>query len=56
MIREAYKMQNVDNKISKKGLIRLYKSLLANKKIEYGGCAHRRLMKIMDGFNWWNKI
>tara|TARA_R100000808_G_C2142809_1_gene150570 strand:- start:1730 stop:1879 length:150 start_codon:yes stop_codon:yes gene_type:complete len=47
MLREAYKVQNINNKISKKGLIRMYKNLLAEKKIEYGGCAHRRLIKMM---------
>lgn len=56
MLREAYKVQNINNKISKKGLIRMYKNLLAEKKIEYGGCAHRRLIKFMNESNWWDKI
>ena len=56
MTREAYKVQNVNNKISKGGLIRLYRRLLAEKRIQYGGCAHRRLMQITNNKNWWNKL
>ena len=48
MIREAYKVQNVNKHISKIGLIRLYKRLLADKRIKEGGCAHRRLIKMMN--------
>lgn len=56
MLREAYKIQIVNNNISNVGLIRMYKSLLADKRIEKGGCAHRRLMQLINDSNWWNKI
>lgn len=55
-MREAYKIQNVNHHISKVGLIRMYKNLLAEKKIKVDGCAHRRLIKLMNEENWWNKI
>jgi len=48
MITESYKVHNFNKNISKIGLIRLYKRLLADKRIKEGGCAHRRLIKMMN--------
>ena len=55
-MREAYKIQNVNQYISKVGLIRMYKNLLANDKIRKNGPAHRRLMKFMNEEDWWDKV
>ena len=55
-MREAYKIQNTNEHISKVGLIRMYKSLVADKKIKNNGSAHRRLKQLMNQENWWNKI
>ena len=55
-MREAYKIQNVNQYISKIGLIRVYKDLLAKKKIKPNGPAHRRLIKMMNEENWWDKL
>tara|TARA_R100000781_G_scaffold57421_1_gene37086 strand:+ start:2792 stop:2959 length:168 start_codon:yes stop_codon:yes gene_type:complete len=55
-MREAYKMQNINQHISKVGLIRMYKSLLSKKKISTDGPAHRRLKRLMNEENWWDKI
>jgi len=56
IVREAYKVQNVNHHISKVGLIRMYKNLLSKKKISADGPAHRRLKRLMDEENWWDKI
>jgi len=55
-MREAYKIQNVNNSISKVGLIRVYKDLLSKKKIKIDGPAHRRLQRLMNEENWWDKL
>jgi len=39
---------NVNNHISKIGLIRLYQSLLSQNKIKQDGPAHRRLIEITN--------
>ena len=46
----------VNNHISKTGLRRLYQNLLARKKIEIDGPAHRRLKKLMNEEEWWDKL
>jgi hypothetical protein len=56
IMREAYKIQNVNNSISKVGLIRVYKDLLSKKKIKIDGPAHRRLQRLMNEENWWDKL
>tara|TARA_R100000656_G_C3953081_1_gene128782 strand:- start:157 stop:324 length:168 start_codon:yes stop_codon:yes gene_type:complete len=55
-MREAYKVQNVNQHISKVGLIRMYKDLLAKKKISVDGPAHRRLKRLMNEEDWWDKL
>ena len=55
-MREAYKIQNVNKHISKVGLIRMYKNLLSNDKISINGPAHRRLQRLMNEENWWDKL
>ena len=53
MLREAYKVQNINNKISKKGLIRMYRQLLKNNKIQEDGAElgayNNRLRKLLRG-------
>ena len=57
MIREAHKIQNTNNHISKTGLIRLYQHLLSKNRIQNNGSAHRRLRRLMSNkINWWDKI
>ena len=46
-MREAYKIQNVNQHISTIGLIRMYQRLLSEKKIKENGAAHRRLNRIL---------
>ena len=47
IMREAYKIQNVNQHISTIGLIRMYQRLLSEKKIKENGAAHRRLNRIL---------
>ena len=48
MIREAHKIQNTNNHISKIGLIRMYKRLLNSNKIKYNGAANKRLKELVE--------
>tara|TARA_Y100001970_G_C14019380_1_gene742682 strand:- start:602 stop:763 length:162 start_codon:yes stop_codon:yes gene_type:complete len=51
MLREAYKVQNINNKISKAGLIRMYRGLLKKNKIKEDGAKlgayNNRLKKLL---------
>ena len=50
-LREAYKIQNVNNSISTMGLIRMYKNLLNSDKIKQNGSklgAYRRLKQLIE--------
>ena len=50
-MREAYKIQNVNNSISTMGLIRMYKNLLNSDKIKQNGSrlgAYRRLKQLIE--------
>lgn len=57
MFNPIYQNQgNVNNYISKIGLIRLYKKLLADNKININGPAHKRLKKLINEEDWNYKI
>ncbi len=51
-MREAYKVQNVSNNITRSGLIRMYRNLLNENKITKDGAklgAYNRLKKLLRG-------